>query len=265
MREPQVLHRAKKSLGQHFLRDANIVAKIVRAAGVGAGDAVIEVGPGPGILTRALLAAGVETLIAIEKDMRFAGDLAALGEARLHVIEGDALEADEAALLAAHGAERAAIVANLPYNVGTPLLVKWLKAGAWRGPMTLMFQKEVAQRIVAPPGSPAYGRLGVLAQAVCDCQIVVDVPAGAFVPPPKVDSAVVRLTDRADPYPHLDVLERVTAAAFGQRRKMLRAAMRGLVDSEALCARAGVDSTRRAETLTQMEFRALADALREAR
>lgn len=254
---------AKKSLGQHFLLDANLCAKIARLAGDVRGRAVIEMGPGPGGLTRALLAAGAKPLIAIEKDARFIADLAALSP-DVHVVEADALATDEAALLAAHGAANAAIVANLPYNVGTPLLVKWLKAGHWRGPMTLMFQKEVAERIVAWPDTDAYGRLAVLAQARCTAEIVLGVPARAFTPPPKVDSAVVRLVDRADAYDDLDALERVTAAAFGQRRKMLRSALKPLGDAAALCTAAGIDATRRAETLSQAEFRALADAWRAA-
>lgn len=253
---------AKKSLGQHFLLDPNLCAKIARAAGDVAGQPVIEIGPGPGGLTRALLNAGANPLIAIEKDSRFIADLSALSP-NITVVEADALAVDEAALIAPHA--RAAIVSNLPYNVGTPLLVKWLKAGPWRGPMTLMFQKEVAERIVAAPNTSAYGRLAVLAQARCDARIVLHVPARAFTPPPKVDSAVVHLTDRADAYPHLDTLERITAAAFGQRRKMLRAALKPLGESEALLTAAGIDPTARAETLTQMQFRALADAYRERR
>ncbi|MGH6952293.1 MAG: ribosomal RNA small subunit methyltransferase A, partial [Vitreimonas sp.] len=155
------------------------------------------------------------------------------------------------------------IVSNLPYNVGTPLLVKWLKAGAWRGPMTLMFQKEVAQRIVAKPGQDAYGRLAVLAQARCDVRLEFTVPARAFTPPPKIASAIVRLTDRADPYPHLDALERVTAAAFGQRRKMLRSALKSLTpDAGSLLRDAELSPTARAEEIDQAGFRALADMWR---
>jgi 16S rRNA (adenine1518-N6/adenine1519-N6)-dimethyltransferase len=155
------------------------------------------------------------------------------------------------------------VVSNLPYNVGTPLLVKWLKAGPWRGDMTLMFQKEVAQRIVAKPGSDAYGRLAVLAQARCVCRLEFTVPPRAFTPPPKIASAIVRLTDRDDPYPHLDALERVTAAAFGQRRKMLRAALRALTpEAEALLSAADIKPTARAEEIDQAGFRRLADAWR---
>ena len=188
---------ANKGLGQHFLLDLNITRRIARAAGDLAGKPVIEVGPGPGGLTRALLEAGADPLIAIEKDARFLPLLEPLvewSEGRLRIVHGDALEVDEAALLGRRPAGRAPavhIVSNLPYNVGTPLLVKWLKAGAWRGDMTLMFQKEVAQRIVAKPGDDAYGRLAVLAQARCDARLEFTVPARAFTPPPKIASAVV--------------------------------------------------------------------------
>ncbi|QGZ95463.1 16S rRNA (adenine(1518)-N(6)/adenine(1519)-N(6))-dimethyltransferase RsmA [Terricaulis silvestris] len=268
---------ANKGLGQHFLLDLNITRRIARAAGDIAGKPVIEVGPGPGGLTRALLEAGAD-VTAIEKDARFLPLLEPLiewSEGRLRIIHGDALEADEATLLygppaprrpaSAHAGEAPAvhIVSNLPYNVGTPLLVKWLKAGAWRGDMTLMFQKEVAQRIVAKPGSDAYGRLAVLAQARCEARLEFTVPARAFTPPPKIASAIVRLTDRADPYPHLDVLERVTAAAFGQRRKMLRSALRSLTpETEALLRGADLPPTARAEEIDQAGFRRLADAWR---
>jgi 16S rRNA (adenine1518-N6/adenine1519-N6)-dimethyltransferase len=253
---------ANKRLGQHFLLDLNITRRIARAAGALSDQTVIEVGPGPGGLTRALLEAGAR-VIAIEKDARFLPLLEPLIEwsgGRLRIAHGDALVLDQAALV---GGERAHIVSNLPYNVGTELLVRWLKAGAWRGPMTLMFQKEVAQRIVAKPGSDAYGRLAVLAQARCDAWLEFTVPARAFTPPPKVDSAVVRLTDRADAYPHLDALERVTAAAFGQRRKMLRSALKSLTpDAEQLLRNADITPTARAEEIDQSGFRALADAWR---
>ncbi|MEQ1619671.1 MAG: rRNA adenine dimethyltransferase family protein, partial [Terricaulis sp.] len=159
--------------------------------------------------------------------------------------------------------EHPAIISNLPYNIGTPLLIKWLKAGPWRGDMTLMFQKEVAQRIVAKPGGDAYGRLAVLAQARCDCRLEFTVPARAFTPPPKIASAIVRLTNLANPYPHLDSLERVTAAAFGQRRKMLRSALKALTPgAEALLHAAGLSPTARAEDIDQAGFRALAEAWR---
>ena len=254
---------ANKGLGQHFLLDLNITRRIARAAGDIAGKPVIEVGPGPGGLTRALLEAGADPLIVIEKDPRFIPLLAPLADwsgGRLTIVEGDALNADEQTLL---GGQRAAVISNLPYNVGTPLLVKWLKASAWRGDMTLMFQKEVAQRIVAKPGSDAYGRLAVLAQARCDARLEFTVPARAFTPPPKIASAIVRLTDRANPYVDLDGLERVTAAAFGQRRKMLRSALRALTpESEALLRAADLEPTARAEEIDQAGFRRLTDAWR---
>jgi 16S rRNA (adenine1518-N6/adenine1519-N6)-dimethyltransferase len=255
---------ANKRLGQHFLLDMNITRRIARTAGDLGGLTVIEVGPGPGGLTRALLETGA-SVIAIEKDARFLPLLEPLiewSDSRLHIVQGDALDADEASLTP----DGAKIVSNLPYNVGTPLLVKWLKAGAWRGPMTLMFQKEVAQRIVAKPGDDAYGRLAVVSQARCEVRIAFTVPARAFTPSPKVDSAVVTLRDRADPYPHLDALERVTAAAFGQRRKMLRSALRALTpEVETLLSDAGVSPTARAEEIDQAGFRRLADAWRTQR
>jgi 16S rRNA (adenine1518-N6/adenine1519-N6)-dimethyltransferase len=260
---------AKKALGQHFLLDLNITRRIARAAGDLAGKPVIEVGPGPGGLTRALLEAGADPLIAIEKDARFLPLLEPLVEwsgGRLRIVHGDALEVDEAALVCGPPASAGQtpmvhIVSNLPYNVGTPLLVKWLKAGAWRGDMALMFQKEVAQRIVAKPGDDAYGRLAVLAQARCDARLEFTVPARAFMPPPKIASAVVTLRDCADPYADLDTLERVTAAAFGQRRKMLRSALRSLTpDAEALLRAARLEPTARAEEIDQAGFRRLADA-----
>lgn len=254
---------ANKGLGQHFLLDLNITRRIARAAGDIAGKAVIEVGPGPGGLTRALLEVGADPLIVIEKDTRFLPLLEPLvdwSDGRLRLVQGDALEVDQGALL---GGARATIVSNLPYNVGTPLLVNWLKAPAWRGDMILMFQKEVAQRIVAKPGHDAYGRLAVLAQARCDARLEFTVPARAFTPPPKIASAIVRLVDRADPYPHLDALERVTAAAFGQRRKMLRSALRALTpEAEALLNTAEIEPTARAEEIDQAGFRRLADAWR---
>ncbi|HRP12536.1 MAG TPA: 16S rRNA (adenine(1518)-N(6)/adenine(1519)-N(6))-dimethyltransferase RsmA [Terricaulis sp.] len=254
---------ANKALGQHFLLDLNITSRIARTAGDIAGKPVIEIGPGPGGLTRALLEAGADPLIVIEKDARFLPllePLVAWSNGRLRIEHADALAVDEAALT---GGARAAIVSNLPYNVGTPLLVKWLKAPAWRGDMVLMFQKEVAQRIVAKPGGDAYGRLAVLAQARCECRLEFTVPARAFTPPPKIASAIVRLTDHANPYPHLDALERVTAAAFGQRRKMLRAALRALTpNAEALLEAAKITPTARAEEIDQAGFRRLADAWR---
>ncbi len=253
---------ANKALGQHFLLDLNITRRIARAAGEIAGKPVIEVGPGPGGLTRALLEAGADPLIAIEKDARFLPLLEPLvtwSGGRLHVVHNDALAVDEAALVA----EPAHVVSNLPYNVGTPLLVKWLKADSWRGPMTLMFQKEVAERIVAKPGNDAYGRLAVLVQARCVAKLLFKVPARAFTPPPKIESAVVQLVDLAGPYPDLAAIERVSAAAFGQRRKMLRSALKALTpDPESLLAAASVAPTARAEEIDQDGFRRLADVWR---
>lgn len=251
---------AKKSLGQHFLLDLNITRKIARLAEVAEDDLVIEVGPGPGGLTRALLETGAR-VVAVEKDARFIPlleELAAAADGRLRVELADALEVDEATI---SGGAAAAIVSNLPYNVGTPLLVKWLTGTFTPTAMTLMFQKEVAQRIVAAPGASAYGRLAVLTQATAHAALVMDAPARAFTPPPKVDSAVVRITPRADrpPADVLSALQAVTAAAFGQRRKMLRSGLKSL-GGETLCARAGIDAARRAETLGVDEFLALSRA-----
>ncbi|HEY8617809.1 16S rRNA (adenine(1518)-N(6)/adenine(1519)-N(6))-dimethyltransferase RsmA [Phenylobacterium sp.] len=250
---------AKKSFGQHFLLDLNITRKIARLAQVGDGDRVIEVGPGPGGLTRALLETGARVTV-VEKDERFRPLLEELGTvaSNLTLVMADALEADEAAL--ADGAP-AHLVSNLPYNVGTPLLIKWL-TGPWRpASLTLMFQKEVADRIVARPDTSAYGRLGVIAQATCQAQLVMDVPARAFTPPPKIDSAVVRLVPRPDrPAPdRLDALQKLTAAAFGQRRKMLRASLKPL-GGEDLIRAAGLDPQARAEVVDVDGFLRLADA-----
>jgi 16S rRNA (adenine1518-N6/adenine1519-N6)-dimethyltransferase len=255
---------AKKSFGQHFLLDLNVTRKIARLAGPLDGRVVIEVGPGPGGLTRALLEAGAQ-VIAVEKDPRFLPLLAELAQAcdgRLTVVEADALQVDEAALLAAHAPGLPyRIISNLPYNVGTPLLVKWLTGPAGFEAMALMFQKEVADRIVAKPGESAYGRLSVLSQAVCGASLLMDLPARAFTPPPKVDSAVVLLTPREDrPAPALlKALERVTHAAFGQRRKMLRASLKP-IGGEALCNAVGIDPQARAETIPIEGFLALARA-----
>jgi 16S rRNA (adenine1518-N6/adenine1519-N6)-dimethyltransferase len=253
---------ARKAFGQHFLLDLNITRKIARLAGFAPGDRVIEVGPGPGGLTRALLEAGGK-LTAIEKDERFRPlleDLAAAAPpGALTLVFGDALTTDV-------GPEPAHVVANLPYNVGTALLIGWL-TGPWRpASMTLMFQKEVAQRITAGVDTTAYGRLAVIAQATCAAESVMDVPARAFTPPPKVDSAVVRLTPRADrPSPQrLDALQTLTAAAFGQRRKMLRASLKPL-GGETLIEAAGLDPQARAETIDVEGFLRLADAWLEAR
>jgi 16S rRNA (adenine1518-N6/adenine1519-N6)-dimethyltransferase len=249
--------QADKSFGQHFLLDLNLCRKIVRIAEVANGETVLEIGPGPGGLTRTLLAAGAR-VVAIEQDRRFAALLEPLAEAaegRLKIVYADALTADEAALAGAY----ASIVANLPYNVGTPLLIKWL-TGAWRpARLTLMYQLEVASRIVAAPGSADYGRLAVIVQALAEARIALKLPARAFTPPPKVDSAVVRIDPRADPPADalIEVLQRVTAAAFGQRRKMLRSSLKPL-GGAALCEAVGIAPDRRAETLSVDAFLALA-------
>jgi 16S rRNA (adenine1518-N6/adenine1519-N6)-dimethyltransferase len=251
---------ARKAFGQHFLLDLNITRKIARLAEVGPGDRVLEVGPGPGGLTRGLLETGAQ-VVAIEKDPRFRpllDDLAAAaGPGALSLEFADALAADEAQLVGAGGH----VVSNLPYNVGTALLIKWL-TGPWRpASMTLMFQKEVAQRIAAAVDTGAYGRLAVIAQATSLVRTLMDVPARAFTPPPKVESAVVRLTPRAErpSPPRLDALQRVTAAAFGQRRKMLRASLKPL-GGERLIEAAALDPQARAETVDVGGFLRLADA-----
>ncbi|WP_095202525.1 16S rRNA (adenine(1518)-N(6)/adenine(1519)-N(6))-dimethyltransferase RsmA [Mesorhizobium carmichaelinearum] len=261
--------QAKKALGQNFLLDLNLTGKIARSAGDLTNTAVIEVGPGPGGLTRALLSNGARRVVAIERDERC---LAALAEVsahypgRLEVISGDALKTDFAALAssAAQDGGQVRIVANLPYNIGTELLVRWLTVPDWPpfyASMTLMFQREVAQRIVAAPGSDAYGRLGVLAGWRTQARIAFDVPPQAFTPPPKVTSSVVHLEPRATPLPaDVKKLGRVTEAAFGQRRKMLRQSVKSL-GGEALLERAGIDPTRRAETLSVEEFVRLTNAV----
>lgn len=267
LREALAAHglMAKKSFGQHFLLDLNITRKIARLADLGPGEVVIEVGPGPGGLTRALLETGAQ-VIAVEKDARFRPlleELAAAAGGALTLVMDDALAVDEASLT---GGGPAHVVSNLPYNVGTPLLIKWL-TGRWTpSSLTLMFQKEVAERIAAPAGASAYGRLAVIAQATSEARVVMDVPARAFTPPPKVDSAVVRLTPRADrPSPsRLDALQKITAVAFGQRRKMLRASLKTL-GGEELAASAGLDPQARAETIDVAGFLRLADAWLQAR
>lgn len=247
---------ARRSLGQHFLLDANLTARIVRAAGDLTGRNVVEIGPGPGGLTRALLDTDVASVAAVEIDLRAVAAMQELagGDSRLRVITGDALALDVAALVPAPRH----VVANLPYNVASPLLVCLLRDAAAFERLTLMFQQEVAERICAPPGSAAYGRLSVLAQWTSAAEIALRVPPAAFVPPPKVWSAVVVLTPRAtqpDPMTFA-AMERLTAAAFGQRRKMLRGALRS-VGGEALLRAAGIDPQRRAETLDVAEFERL--------
>lgn len=251
---------AKKAFGQHFLLDLNVTRKIARLAGPFEGRAVIEVGPGPGGLTRALLESDAGRVVVVEKDPRFLPLLEEVraADGRLEIVQGDALKVDERRLVdgPAH------LVSNLPYNVGTPLLIKWL-TGPWRPvSLTLMFQKEVAERVVAGPGEDAYGRLAVIAQAAAEARIVMHLPAAAFTPPPKVASAVVHLIPRADAPDAgtLKKLERVTAAAFGQRRKMLRSSLKPL-GGAALCEAAGIDPDARAETVDGAGFLRLAGAV----
>ena len=256
---------ARKGLGQHFLLDLNLTRRIARAAGDIAAGTVVEIGPGPGGLTRALLIEGAGRVIAVERDSRCIEALAPLVDAshgRLEIVEGDALAADVAGL----GAPPRRIVANLPYNVSVPLLVGWLERADAFASMTCMFQKEVADRITATPGGKSYGRLAVLANWRCRTSRLFDVPARAFTPRPKVTSAVVELVPYDAPPHHCDIaaLQEVAAAAFGQRRKMLRRSLAGLGgDAEALLAAAGIDPTLRAETLDIAQFAALARAWAE--
>ncbi|MEM6669943.1 MAG: 16S rRNA (adenine(1518)-N(6)/adenine(1519)-N(6))-dimethyltransferase RsmA [Pseudomonadota bacterium] len=259
---------ARKSLGQNFLLDLNLTRRIARAAKV-AGP-VVEIGPGPGGLTRALLMEGAQQVVAIERDERCLPaleDIGARWPGRLKIISGDALEIDPRPHLAAGSAPQ--VVANLPYNVGTELLVRWLvQSGdawpSWWSSLTLMFQREVAERVVAQPRSKAYGRLSVLAQWRCETKILFDVSPKAFTPPPKVTSSILQITPRAEPlWPaQLANLEKVTAAAFSQRRKMLRASLRQLVaQSERLLEVANVPETLRADAANIEQFCAIARAL----
>jgi 16S rRNA (adenine1518-N6/adenine1519-N6)-dimethyltransferase len=254
---------ARKSLGQHFLLDPAVCARIAQIAAPLEGRQVLEVGPGPGGLTRALLASPAAHVVAVELDRRAIAaqeELAAAFPGRLTVVEGDAMKADTLALMP-QGPRR--VVANLPYNVGTPLLIGWLKQAALFESLTLMFQQEVAERICAAPDTEAYGRLSVLAQWRCACRMAMRLPPGAFSPPPKVWSAVVHLAPHAeDPgAPLLSAMERLTAAAFGQRRKMLRSSLKSLGESDALLEAGGIEPTRRAETLSVAEFDRLARLL----
>lgn len=256
---------ARKALGQNFLFDLNLTQKIARTAGPLEGVTVFEVGPGPGGLTRAILSLGAKKVIAVERDSRCLPVLAEIADhypGRLEVIEGDALKTDFASLVPA--GEPVRIIANLPYNVGTQLLLNWLLPPVWPPfwlSMTLMFQKEVGQRIVTEEGDNHYGRLGVLTGWRTVSEMAFDVPAQAFSPPPKVTSTVVHLLPKDKPLP-CDVakLERVTEAAFGQRRKMLRQSLKPL-GGEGLLEKVGIDPTRRAETLSVEEFVAIANAL----
>jgi 16S rRNA (adenine1518-N6/adenine1519-N6)-dimethyltransferase len=263
---------AKKSLGQNFLFDLNLTSRIARAAGPLQEATIVEIGPGPGGLTRALLAEGAAHVIAIERDQRCLAALEAVAAhypEKLEVVEGDALSIDLAALVGDRRPTR--ICANLPYNIATVLLTTWLEAEVWPpffDKLVLMFQKEVAARIVATPAARAdYGRLAVLANWRCKTRVLFDVPAAAFTPPPKVMSSVVELVPRAAPLPcDVKLLSEVTKAAFGQRRKMLRQSLRGLGgDPVALLERTRINPTKRAEQIPVEGFVALANALQEER
>jgi 16S rRNA (adenine1518-N6/adenine1519-N6)-dimethyltransferase len=258
---------AKKSLGQNFLFDLNLTSRIARASGPPEGVTIVEVGPGPGGLTRALLAAGAARVIAIERDARCLpalAEIAAHYPGRLEIVEADALAFDPRPLV---GDDPARIVANLPYNVGTALLTNWLTTEPWPPwwqSLTLMFQREVAERIVADERDRRnYGRLGVLCGWRSQTRILFDVPPSAFVPPPKITSSVVQLTPRADPLPcRVEALETVTRAAFGQRRKMLRQSVKSITPAPLeLTAAAGLPATARAEDVPVAGFVALANAL----
>lgn len=255
--------RARRSLGQNFLLDLNLARRIARAAAPFGAASVIEIGPGPGGLTRALLFEGARHVTAIERDPRCVAALAEIATAfpgRLTVIAADALEIDPASLVPAPRK----IVANLPYNIATPLLLRWLDNIAAYQSLTLMFQKEVAQRLAATPRTKEYGRLSVIAQWLCKIEPVFDISPQAFVPAPKVTSTVVRLTPRAEALGNCrkDELERVTTAAFGQRRKMLRQSLKSLgADASAFLAAAGIAPTARAEELSIEDFCALARAI----
>lgn len=268
-----VIHKhgldARKSLGQNFLLDLNLTARIARAAGPLEGFTIVEVGPGPGGLTRGLLAEGADHVIAIEKDSRCIAaleEIAAHYPGRMTIVEGDALLTDMAALLKGRPAK---VVANLPYNVATPLFVNWLETEPWTPwwtSLTLMFQKEVVERIIATEKDKAYGRLGVLTGWRTTARMLFELPPQAFSPPPKVTSAIVQVTPKPDPLPcDKKVLQQVTAAAFGQRRKMLRSSLKSLnVDTEALLAAARIKPTARAEEVPLEGLVALANAYRDS-
>jgi 16S rRNA (adenine1518-N6/adenine1519-N6)-dimethyltransferase len=255
---------ARRSLGQNFLLDLNLTRRIARAAGPLAGHTIVEVGPGPGGLTRALLMEGAERVLAVERDRRTLPALAEIAAAypgRLEVVEADALTVDWAALV---GPGPARIVANLPYNIATPLLLGWLTTEPWPPwycSLTLMFQSEVAERIAAAPGSKVYGRLSVIAQARARARALFDIDRRAFTPPPKITSTLVEIVPLAEPPVPCPIaaLERLTAAAFGQRRKMLRSSLKTLLeDPEPLLERAAINPTMRAEELSVADFCRLA-------
>lgn len=255
---------ARKSLGQNFLLDLNLTSRIARAASPLEDHTILEIGPGPGGLTRALLAAGAKRVVAVEKDTRCLPALAEISahyDGRLEIIEGDALKLDPVALTKG---EPVKIVANLPYNVGTQLLINWITTSSWPpfwSSLTLMFQKEVGARIVASPGSKAYGRLGVLTGWRTNSEMLFDISPKAFTPPPKVTSSVVQLTPVETPDPcSLSILQKVTAAAFGQRRKMLRASLKSLVaPADLLIEAASLLPTSRAEEVDIAGFVRLAN------
>jgi 16S rRNA (adenine1518-N6/adenine1519-N6)-dimethyltransferase len=261
---------ARRSLGQNFLLDLNLTGRIARAAGPLAGVTVLEIGPGPGGLTRALLAEGTRRVIAVERDDRAIAALHEIADHfpdRLTVVAGDALDFDPRPLLTEKPVR---VVANLPYNIATPLLIRWLAAEPWPpwyDRLVLMFQREVAERIVAPHGGKSYGRLSVLAGWRARTKILFDIHPSAFVPAPKVTSSLVELVPRADPLPcDRQVLERITEAAFGQRRKMLRQSLRSLgIDPQPLLKAADLDPTARAEDIPIEGFAALARAFKAAR
>ena len=253
---------ARKSLGQHFLFDLNLTGRIARAAGDLTAGTVIEIGPGPGGLTRALLAAGARRVVAIERDDRAIAiqqEIAAAFPGRLEIVEGDALAIDAADL----GDAPRRIVANLPYNISTPLLLAWLARIESFASLTLMFQKEVVDRLAAIPRDPDYGRLSVITQWLCEVRPLFNVDRRAFTPPPSVTSTVVQLLPRPQPLApaRFATLERVTAAAFGQRRKMLRSSLKALGNADSLLSAAGIDPTARAEELPVEQFCALAAAV----
>ncbi len=266
--------RAKKSFGQNFLLDLNLTGKIARVAGGLENSVVYEVGPGPGGLTRGLLENGAKRVVAVEMDTRCLPALAEVSKAydgALTVIEGDAMKMDELTLLAPQEGEIPRIASNLPYNVGTVLFIKWLTVATWKpwyASLTLMFQKEVAERIVAKPNTKAYGRLSILAQWRGNVKIAMHVPAAAFTPPPKVTSAIIHFepSEALDPTLKQKNLERIVEKAFGQRRKMLRASLKGIdVPVAELLEKAEIEETRRAETLSVEEFVKLARIYQEMR
>lgn len=257
---------ARKSLGQHFLLDLNLTGRIARSAGDLATGTTIEIGPGPGGLTRALLDAGARHVVAIERDDRAIAiqqEIAAAYPGRLEIVATDALEVDVATL----GDEPRRIVANLPYNISTALLLQWLRRVATFESMTLMFQAEVVDRLAAQPRTPHYGRLSVITQWLCEVRPLFNVDKRAFTPPPSVMSTVVKLLPRPEPLApaRFETLEKVTAAAFGQRRKMLRSSLKPLGDADALIAAAGLEPTARAEEVPVAGFCALARAVDRSR